>query len=254
LRAFLREAQDARWSCRVLQDDGKEEGVKGALLKQEAADTEDFFKRESARERQARGLDRCEAHLTESLLCPHGLVANPRTAFLVRRSEVDRLLDLSAKKAEAYRTLWPHVRAVPQYRAGACHQDLLPFSATCTVCQSKGTAGDSAATAAPTSVRQLCVKRRYQPSKVVRKVGQLPLPDGHEPATGASLRTAIRDLLKLLVSSLRVELQGAEVELGSDQPLDDAVDTVIVEKDESDPPVREAAAFSGSIFRSSGTA
>lgn len=253
LRAFLREVHEARWGGRAWQDEGKPE---------DGLELQEFFAAPRCAEPRVRaagtgGLDRCEVHLTEGLLCPHGRVGNPRAAFLVRRVEVETLLELSAAKGKAYRALWPHVRVVPQYRGGPRGQLLLPSAATCSVCQGKASpsgegttaATSAAAAAAAASQRKLCVKRRYA-SKVLRKVGQLPVPDGDEAPTGAALRELVRELLSFTVSSLRVEVQGEEMDLGNDQPLEDAVETIIVEKDETEPPAREASAFSGSIFRS----
>jgi len=240
LRAFLKEVHEARWGGRappeeVREEDpaSKEDSVGSAVAPQTSA------KAPSA----PAGLN-----LTEGLVCSHGLIVNPKGGFLVKRAEIAKLLDISREKAKAYTAVWPHAHAVPRIRAGLGGQDVLGYDDMCLKCLAGN--GSAASSAQPVCTqRKLLIKRRYA-SKVTRKVGAITIPDSDEPTTGKVLAGLLRDQLKLPVAKILRDVEGEEVELADAQPLEDDTETVIVEKDETEAPAREAAAFQGSIFRS----
>lgn len=247
LRAFLREVQEARWFGRGLPEEPAQDEVcpDGPKPTQPA---------HAVGAATGTRLESCEVNLTSGLLCDHGLVNNPRAGFLARRAEVELLLEISRDKELAYVQLWPHLRAVPQLRSGLAGGELLSFGDTCPTCRGDPGAGSSMQDALATAgQRQLNVKRRY-PSGVTRRQGTVVLPDAaNELATAGSLRRLVREQLGLPVARLFREALEGETCLQDNELLDDALESIIVEKDETVAPSREATAFQGSIFRSSNT-
>jgi len=277
-RAFLREVQEARWGGRTgvgstqhLSEEPPaaqetEDGTGGdrtpAASPQHGPDERP--KASNAIAATALSHDRCEVNLTAGILCQHGLVAKTRSAFLARRTDICELLEISKEKGKAFMDLWPHVRAVPCIRAGVasrrCWGDgLHGFGATCGACRGDGAMAASEAQSGMGggSFRRLMVRRRYA-SKVIRRVGQVDLPDAEEALSFQCLRDLVKDQLKFPVSRIFLDIDSAEeIELRGTATLETweevsgvTIKTIIVEKDESTPPAKEAAAFQGSIFRS----
>ncbi|CAK0868167.1 unnamed protein product [Prorocentrum cordatum] len=181
-----------------------------------------------------------------------GLVCRPKAGFLCKRGELEQLLEAAGAKERAYRELWPDARAVPRLRTGVPGGGLLGFGDTCPDC--RGDCADQAGVgAAPTPARRRLVVRRRYPSGVRRKAGNLAIPEGDGPVTGACLRGLLKDQMSLPVAKLLVvrggDADGAEVELQDSEVLAEGVDHIVVEKDEGVQPAVEAAAFQGSVFR-----
>lgn len=200
--------------------------------------------------------DAFEVSLLSGLVCEHGLISRPRSGFLVRRSKMTRLLELAAAKEHAYQSLWPEARAVPRMRTGLPCGELLGFGDVCLECRADGGGARPGASPAHASgsrarqARNITVRRKYV-SGAIRKQGIVTVPEGQVP-TGAALRAAVREKFRFQV--LHVFQPGANLsttgkEVSEHEVLATGVDNVIVEKDETAPPEREAAAFEGSVFR-----
>lgn len=290
LRSFLAEVHSSRFATSAPSEEVEEELAAGAPAQGGgAAAAADQEQRAGAEESQSAeesgaaaaplqqlvGADHFEVNLTEGLLCPHGLICRPRSGFLARRADVEKLLELAASKEQAYKCLWPDARAVPRVRTGLPGNALLGPTDVCTQCRAgnalglasssvdstggaAGTAGAPGgapgAGAAQATQRKLLVRQRY-PSGVVRKKGTLALPAaGDSPIKGAALRALVRTQLSLPVAHLWV-LRGCEggpeeeVELQDGDTLEDRIEKVVVQKDEATPPAVEATAFQGSVFR-----
>jgi len=192
-----------------------------------------------------------ETVLTAGLLCKHGLIGRPRSGCLVQRASLETLLKLSHEKERLYDELWSDAKAVPRLRNGSEGQCLLGFaSGTCSAC-----CGESSRRAPTIKLRTLIVRMRFKSGRV-RKHGELQLPP-----VGAPTETTIGDVFSLVRDRMGVSVAkaflpassatGAEVELkNKDEPLSEAVDSILVERDDTaNNRVVEAAAFEGSIFR-----
>lgn len=190
--------------------------------------------------------------ILDGLLCPHGNLKRPRTPFLVQRQDVELLLERSAAKERAYAEMWSEARhTAPRLRVGHPDNRLFGFDDICEECSATGSRLSQASTTEPVaSQRSLIVRRRY-PSGIVRKQGDVMIPEG-EPITGTSLRALVHEQLKMPVAKVFPQIPGnasSETELKNAEVLSDSVEAIIVEKDETVAPEKEAVAFEGSIFR-----
>mmetsp|Transcript_132341 Transcript_132341/g.294949 ORF Transcript_132341/g.294949 Transcript_132341/m.294949 type:complete len:1145 (+) Transcript_132341:151-3585(+) len=235
--AFLSEARGARWPDfgTAMEVDSEAQAESAEVAKPSAPTTSPAA---------AASLGQSEVNLTEGLVCEHCLIYRPKAGILVRRSEIEQLLEISAAKEQAYRELWPESVTVPCLRSGLPDGALLGFGDVCTECRSDG-GGRASASTSGTLKRILVVRRRYT-SGVTRKQGNVAMPAGSEAITGAALRALVQEQLSLPVARLWVMTGTAEVELRDDENLGVDVEQLLVEKDEAPEP--EAAAFKGSIF------
>lgn len=243
MNALFAEAHETRWRTRPTEEPT-------TPVDEEACETAGTASTPAKRE--------TITDITDGLCCAHGLVCNTKAAVLVKKLDVERLLELSAAKAEAYRRLWPELvhEVAPKLRASCVDEmgRLLGSDEVCAVCNaaSGGEVGPSSA-AGGGKARRMQIRRRY-PSGVVRKPGKgfVNLPKDGSTPTGAVLRALVLEQLGFVVAKLHVQnKQGSEVELEDKAPLGSDADAIIVERDESTPPHREAAAFQGSVFRGS---
>jgi len=236
LTAFLKEAQSVRYPQRSTA------ARSSAMDETNTAPT-------SQVDEIRRDARRCHVSVQGGLLCAHDLVSRPRAGILVQRQDLQDLANISQAKQQAYKTLWPRAN-VPRLSMGRKDGRLACYQETCTKCVGEGV---TSMRVGRTAQRFLVVRRRYPESGCVRKTGNVALPDSDEPITGGVVRELVKEQLKLPVSKVIVpacpETGDVDVELRKNDALGDTVEKVVVEKDETVQPEREATAFQGSIFR-----
>jgi len=229
MMAFLMEVKAARFAGTVEEEPDAEVAPASAIAQPD--------------HKVASKAESCDTNLLEGLLCTHGRVGRPRAGFLVRRGDLERLVELSQEKEAAYKRLWPKARVVPRLRTGCYGGKLMCFNDICSQCCGDGS---STTVAGPTALRSLVIRRRY-PSGHVRKQGSVSIPDDGEPITASILRDLVKAQLSIPVSKLFIPEGKKDVELNNAETLGETVDKLIVEKDEA--VQQEVAAFQGSIFR-----
>lgn len=241
-RAFLSEVHDARFGAAAATADAGA-GVGAAATS--APETKDS---KVATESPMQG----QAAILDGLLCPHGGLRRPRSPFLVQRRDLEVLLERAADKERAYAELWPESRhTAPRLSVGHPDSRLLGFDDICTECSCTSSRSSQAGTMEISPLQRCLVVRRRYPSGAVRKQGEVVLPEGVQ-ATGLFLRALVHEQLKMPLAKVFVqnpEKTSSETELKNEEVLGDLVEVIIVEKDETVAPEREAVAFEGSIFR-----
>mmetsp|Transcript_5891 Transcript_5891/g.12936 ORF Transcript_5891/g.12936 Transcript_5891/m.12936 type:complete len:1020 (+) Transcript_5891:128-3187(+) len=196
------------------------------------------------------------------LLCEHNSVGKTRQGFLCRRDDAEKLLEASTARAEAFARLRPAWRSGHVFVSGLAHNKLLSFGDVCPQCGDRGVTKRpcskmQAAEASEVSMRRLTIRRRYA-SGNVRKLGDISIPAASASTTTfREVRGMVKEQLNFSVSRLLATDNPAvgEREILGDEALGDATMTVIVEKEEVQPPATcspreaEGAAFQRSIFR-----
>lgn len=181
------------------------------------------------------------------LLCRHGLVCKPRSAFLAKRADVEAVLQAALRKEEAYRAMFKEARAhdVPRLVSGLPGGQLCSFNDVCLDCNGTEASGQGSGT--NRGKRTLTLKRRFQ-SGILRKLALGLEVALSGPITAAQIVKDVKDQHKFQVLRLwssRALGEEAEIDL-KHGVVEEDVDTLIVEKDEVE---REAAAFEGTVFR-----
>lgn len=201
-------------------------------------------------------LPSAELRILGGLICGHERVCRQRAAVVVRRAELQALLEVSAEKERAFAELWPEAppRLRPRLRSGLPDGRLLAFNDVCTECRIVST--PTPATAVPAAQAKLegrrvfAVRRKYA-SGTIRKQGSVTVAlSASGTITASAVRAAIESQLKMPV--LRLHLPGVgggpDIELKSYEVISEEQDTVVAEKDEVE---REGTAFNNSVFMSS---
>mmetsp|Transcript_89944 Transcript_89944/g.142119 ORF Transcript_89944/g.142119 Transcript_89944/m.142119 type:complete len:1080 (+) Transcript_89944:35-3274(+) len=135
-KLFLEEASAVRWSTH-LGDDTSEQSIADSGTSSPSSGTPkrvgqgqgDVQKSLQDIQRAVHAVSDLLLH--DDIVCEHGLVSKPKSAFLARRCLVEELLKVGQEKEQLYRSVWGSSRGTVMLKAQ--HQE--PLLSSCNVCR-----------------------------------------------------------------------------------------------------------------------